>query len=366
VTHVASSPTGQAIGAGLQGIDLATEPLQENYAASQQMMKDMGVQAPSMVDNPLFDVADVGPIGGVLRKPSASKAVPYGVVESEPWAQIKGDYERGIAKQFADAQRNAALPVEEGGLGLRPNNTAAERAEAIGFTQPAYHGTTGNFSAFDEAKRGGETGAKSAKLADFASSSPKVASGYSLLGSPRTEIMLGRAYDLAKERGDKWYIDRLDEMIRDDQVKPYIMPPGKYMLSDTVPEGANVMPLLINTKGFSVEDFKGGNYRDKPYSSVVNKAKEEGLPGSVLKNTDDSAHKDYIEISDIISTLDQSRMRSKYAAFDPLKRDEAGLMKAKGGPVKGYAKGDLVSMYNDYHDTSFKDRARAALNNKYK
>ena len=63
VTHVASSPVGQAIGAGLQGIDIATEPLQQNYDASQQMMKDMGVQAPSMVDNPLFDVADVGPLG---------------------------------------------------------------------------------------------------------------------------------------------------------------------------------------------------------------------------------------------------------------------------------------------------------------
>jgi hypothetical protein len=38
----------------------------------------------------------------------------------------------------------------------------------------------------------------------------------------------------------------------------------------------------------------------------------------------------------------------------------------KGGPVKGYAKGDLVSMYDDYHDTSFKDRARATLNDKHK
>jgi len=65
VTHVASSPVGQAIGAGLEGIDIATEPLQENYAASQQMMKDMGVQAPSMIDNPLFDFADVGPLGNV-------------------------------------------------------------------------------------------------------------------------------------------------------------------------------------------------------------------------------------------------------------------------------------------------------------
>ncbi len=31
------------------------------------------------------------------------------------------------------AQRNAALPIEQGGLGLHPNNTAQDRAKAMGF-----------------------------------------------------------------------------------------------------------------------------------------------------------------------------------------------------------------------------------------
>ena len=40
------------------------------------------------------------------------------------------------------AQENAAKPVSEGGLGLPPDNTAMDRARAMGFDTPAYRGTT--------------------------------------------------------------------------------------------------------------------------------------------------------------------------------------------------------------------------------
>ena len=49
------------------------------------------------------------------------------------------------------AQRNAALPVSQGGLGLAPDNTAMDRARAMGFDvdNPVYHGTGADFDAFD-------------------------------------------------------------------------------------------------------------------------------------------------------------------------------------------------------------------------
>jgi hypothetical protein len=49
------------------------------------------------------------------------------------------------------AQRNAALPIAEGGLGLPASNTAMDRAKALGFdiNNPAYHGTTKDISEFD-------------------------------------------------------------------------------------------------------------------------------------------------------------------------------------------------------------------------
>jgi len=48
------------------------------------------------------------------------------------------------------AQRNAALPVEQGGLGLHPNNTPMERAQAMGRDQQVFRGTNA-----DEASHSG-------------------------------------------------------------------------------------------------------------------------------------------------------------------------------------------------------------------
>lgn len=46
------------------------------------------------------------------------------------------------------AQQNAAKPIEEGGLGLRPDNTPEERAAAMGFDAPAFHGTGADIDSF--------------------------------------------------------------------------------------------------------------------------------------------------------------------------------------------------------------------------
>lgn len=46
------------------------------------------------------------------------------------------------------AQQRASLPVEKGGLGLPATNSASERAAAMGFDTPAYHGTGKEFPQF--------------------------------------------------------------------------------------------------------------------------------------------------------------------------------------------------------------------------
>jgi hypothetical protein len=47
------------------------------------------------------------------------------------------------------AQRNAAKPVSEGGLGLPKNNTPEMRAKAMGFEDGWMHGTPNDFRAYD-------------------------------------------------------------------------------------------------------------------------------------------------------------------------------------------------------------------------
>ena len=46
------------------------------------------------------------------------------------------------------AQRNASLPIEHGGLGLHKDNTSLDRAKAMGFDTEAYHGTGADIDGF--------------------------------------------------------------------------------------------------------------------------------------------------------------------------------------------------------------------------
>jgi hypothetical protein len=73
-----------------------------------------------------------------------SKKVPAKTLSTEGYPYEYGyntnfEYPQQAALDLA--QQRAALPVEQGGLGLPANNTAADRAKAMGFDVPAYHGT---------------------------------------------------------------------------------------------------------------------------------------------------------------------------------------------------------------------------------
>jgi hypothetical protein len=63
---------------------------------------------------------------------------------------IKGVNPTKFQLAHQTAQRNASLPVSEGGLGLPANNTAMQRANALGFDDKTYyHGTNADIKAFD-------------------------------------------------------------------------------------------------------------------------------------------------------------------------------------------------------------------------
>lgn len=61
-----------------------------------------------------------------------------------------------FTKNHDIAQYNASLPIEHGGLSLPKDNTAKDRAKAMGFdiNQTLYHGTRNSFSKFDLSKAG--------------------------------------------------------------------------------------------------------------------------------------------------------------------------------------------------------------------
>lgn len=94
-----------------------------------------------------------------------------------------------IAEKHMIAQKNAAKPITEGGLGLAANNTARERADVL-FPIKGYHGTSAveDFSQFDLLKGGSSQESIVGTLGIFSAEDPIVASEF-LKGSHRDRIL---------------------------------------------------------------------------------------------------------------------------------------------------------------------------------
>jgi hypothetical protein len=177
------------------------------------------------------------------------------------------------------AQRNATLPVAEGGLGLPASNTAMDRAKALGFDTPAYHGTPyQDFSEFKSSEIGKNFGID--KKGFHFTSSPNRASDYA-------------SYD---ELG---------------------MP---------IMDSGHVIPTYLNMNYPYVQNVKGNqnklieNY-DKNSEYYLDLLNNEGYGGALFKG--DNNNKTMV-------VLDPNQIRSRFAAFDPFRRNEADILAGVG------------------------------------
>jgi hypothetical protein len=162
---------------------------------------------------------------------------------------------------LATAQRNAAKPVSEGGLGLHPDNTAMERAKAMGFSNDVYHGTP--------------------KQTEFLSLNPSAA------GSVYATKKKDYANDFAKRKMV------IDPMTADDYV-------------------GQVLPLKANL-GNSTSLAKS-QIEDAGYSpSFMSQFRDAGFDSGVSRDGQ-------------IIFSSPSMIRSRFAAFDPARRNEADLL----------------------------------------
>lgn len=219
------------------------------------------------------------------------------------------------------AQKNAAKPVSEGGLGLPPDNTPMDRARAMGFDTPAFHGTNRDFPAFDNQKLGEKTGARSAKKAHFSASNPEVANTY---------VNTGRTVANTLESSPPLYA----EMFKNKQaLNEFLSAPTdaeKWMVLEKY--GFNfgsgqVMPLMLNIGKSRVKDYQSLGYRDVTYNDEIKAATKSGKDSVVFKNTyDPGPHEGYRVLTDIYAVKDPSRIRSRFAAFDPARINENNLL----------------------------------------
>lgn len=106
------------------------------------------VQEGAKVGFPLSVVAALSPLTKGMSVGASTKNV------GAPLAQVMERKPFVYPRQAAldTAQKNAALPVEQGGLGLRPDNTPMERAQAMGYSTDAYHGGTSDYQVIKKNK----------------------------------------------------------------------------------------------------------------------------------------------------------------------------------------------------------------------
>jgi hypothetical protein len=232
----------------------------------------------------------------VMDKESIKNAKKFGYLADSPKTPIAPRQEA-----LDKAQRNAALPVEEGGLGLPKDNTPEMRAEAMGFNTPAYHGTT-----VWEAEDG-------RKLGDI--------QAFNRLAS--TEIV-GRKPSI--DQMGIWASDRPNEL-------------GAGMYSGS--QGA-IYPLMLrmeNPKTTSFEQMartasnlstnKALGATEVPRVSDVEpyrqRLKEQGYDSLMIRAKEGSPYTEFVDQTGYV-LLEPSQVRSRFAAFDPKRRNEADIL----------------------------------------
>lgn len=199
------------------------------------------------------------------------------------------------------ARLNASLPEEIGGLNLPIENTAMQRAERLGYDLPAYHGTSKDIQEFDPmAGEGARYGSGT-----WLTEEPLIANTYA--GTPRggnVMPLMVKSKNLGEVNwGNRnWQFGPHDEVIRgpnfDEPISDYIDPEDLVETND-VSRIAKKLGLK-GTRFYGVKDIGG---------------KASGVNYDLLP--------DY---SDQMAIHDPTLIRSKFAAFDPMRRKEANLL----------------------------------------
>ena len=227
------------------------------------------------------------------------KIISQKVKAKELWTNADSIHEFGYQPQkkviapqqeaLDTAQRNAALPIEEGGLGLPKNNTAMDRAEAMGFID-AYHGTT--------------QGARKEQLRNaelWATDNPKVANTYATgrpeFGRPEGQTVMPLSVRLENPMvidapfGASWR--QIDTALPND---PEVLPYSTDMLSDIAKKQGYDSLVVKN-----VFDVGGGRI---PKSQKG----QDALTGTTY------------------AVFDPAQVRSRFAAFDPMRKNEKDIL----------------------------------------
>jgi hypothetical protein len=236
------------------------------------------------------------------------------------------------------AQRNAALPVAEGGLGLPASNTAMDRAKALGFdiNNPAYHGTTKDISEFDvNAARG-----KGFNTGSNVTDNPYLANTYTMginSGNVMPLYIRDNPAMVVEAGGKNW--NRLGQSTKVKAPAISVVDKETNDLLTQLGVKSNNNPVV--KKGFSKtlkkmfpDEFLFDDYFST--DDLARFARNQGYGSAKFNDIVDigSSGMMVTEKSGLPSNnqviFDPSLIRSTNAAFDPFRRNEADILAGVG------------------------------------
>jgi hypothetical protein len=312
---------------------------QQGLAANEAFLQGEGT------DRPFWPSMDSGGRIGALASFINSNMAMGGPAGSLGAGPSMGSKARTVAapmdEAFAIAQRNAARPVSEGGLGLPPNNTAADRAAAMGYDLPAFHGTGIDFTEF--AANGGH--GKTRGTGVFASESPSVASAYASGESPQVLPVYLRQVDNAAvdAAGANWNKLNKNTRVSTPAISTPAMTQADAALLAEL-EGLSA-PASIGNKTVRARNtnlgriFKGEMRYADDYAStddIARWARDNGYGGLTVSNVIDRGPSGAFHTaeaglpSNVHVVFDPRNIRSRFPAFDPARRNEADLLASYG------------------------------------
>ena len=226
------------------------------------------------------------------------------------------------------AQRNAALPVSQGGLGLAPDNTAMDRARAMGFDvdNPVYHGTGADIDAFDLSRSGSASGAEQYGTGVYTTTNPTLASGYAnstVQNANVLPLVTRMANPISDETAKKLTKAQIKKIIEqspdlDEQLWNY---------GDVGYEGKN---KVLNDAVNSLYEYQGDKMLENlhPIANDFfknNPVEFNNAAAKVLKK--DGVVVSFPRYNEKFNIpWNANQVRSRFAAFDPFNRDSSNLL----------------------------------------
>lgn len=237
------------------------------------------------------------------------------------------------------AQRNAALPIAEGGLGLPVNNTAMDRAKALGFDTNVYHGGNDDIKIIDY-KHSGKGADQYGSAALYTATSPYNASGY----AKPLEVTMENGKEVIKNAGGNVMPLKVNtsnfldadkiQALTPSQIKSIInKSPDEYALSnfgDVDYEGKEkVLRQAIN----AYRDIGDGSVLSQ--LNMLNNDFYTGSPEAFNKAAQEATGYKGVTVDigsgeKFLMPWETSNVRSRFAAFDPFRRNEADILAGVG------------------------------------